>query len=170
MHFAVRLVVGIAAAACLTAGLHFALGSDAATRPIVPVDARGIAREPGATDVRPTPLAVERGMAWLVYLAAPGTVVPDRVAPVVAILPGGTMRLERAPPAADRPADAGHWLAAGVVLPVARLDALDPGARASLLRVLEAWSAGLAFRPSRAIGLGVAFGPADVDALVRWAR
>jgi hypothetical protein len=115
------------------------------------------------------PAAVPRGEAWLLYIAAPGEVLPARVAPVAEIGAGGAVRLVRPAPVPAGP-EAEPWWAAGIVLPGDRLGGLDPLGRAALLALMRAWRGTIGLgSPWRALTFGIA-DPEELQVLSRWER
>ncbi len=109
------------------------------------------------------------GEARLIYLARRRESLPDGTAPILAIEPGGVIRLCTPPPLAATPGPA-VWPRLGILLPRERLSALLPAERASLLRIWTTVSRGGGVSPGQIVARDLDYRPEEVATLLRWQR
>ena len=110
-----------------------------------------------------------RNRAVLIYLVSDPERMPPQVAPVAEVLEDGRIAVQRLPPLPESP-ESGPWLAAGVVLPRPGLVDLTPEQRVALLDLCNAFSGGDRLQADQVIGLGFAFGEAEMRRLLNWLR
>lgn len=114
--------------------------------------------------LRPTP--------GTILLANRGASMAPDIAPVVEILANGELLLRRSLPVAVDPQDSpilshdGHG--AGVVLPVADLDALSPRARGALIWLIQEWLVERPVSPAKFAANGLQLNRLALHRLLSW--
>lgn len=161
-----RLGVALAVALIATVGLQGWITN---------ADKQARARSPATPAMSPPtpaeglrlPLSPVPGQVWLATRLE--AVAPD-VAPVVQVLPDGSLALRRAPPLAVAPSDRGHGRAGAVavLLPAGRLAALDPAQRGALLELVGAWLDERPVPTTRLRLVDVSADPAELARLLAW--
>lgn len=158
LRLGVALVAAVVATVALQGWVTDADKLARARSPTAPVPA-----PPSPAAALRLPLSPVPGQVWLATRLE--AVAPD-VAPVVQVLPDGSLALRRAAPLAGEPADRGHGRAGAVavLLPAGRLAALDAAQRGALLELVGAW---LDERPVPATRLHLVDVSADAGELAR---
>jgi hypothetical protein len=172
-----RLLLGLVLAAVLTFVLHIWVGRDPNSQPPVSVSpippggdtvpAAGEAA--GKATVTPTVLDTLHGEALLVYLGQRREKLPAGAAPVLAIEPGGAIRLAVPPPLSDRPGRE-IWAKMGILLPKERLVHLTPPERSSLLRIWAAVAPEGWLRERQIVATDLDFRPEELTPLLKRQR
>lgn len=162
LRLAVAFVVAVGATVLLQGWISDADKLARARSPAAPVPA-----PPTPAEALRLPLAPVPGQVWLATRLE--AVAPD-VAPVVQVLPDGSLALRRASPLAVGPADRGHGRAGAVavLLPSSRLAALDAGQRGALLELVGAWLDERPVPMARLRLVDVVADPAELARLLLW--
>lgn len=162
--FAGRLLLGLGAAAALTAVLSLSLRGPALAAPSPP---------PFAPPRLAPPLPPLQPGPGPVLLCADRARLPAAAQPVLAIAADGAVRLVRAGPCLDLPRPSPLRPSPGsaaVLLPAADLARLSPAARGGLLECLGALLAARPVRPADLALAGVAAAPDELSRLLSWVR
>lgn len=162
LRLGAALVVAFVATAALQGWITDADKEARARVPAAPVQA-----PPTPAEALRLPLLPVPGQVWLATRLE--AVAPD-VAPVVQVLPDGTLALRRAPRLAVNPSDTGHGRngAVAVLVPASRLAALDAAQRGALLELVGGWLAERPVPPARLRLVDVSADPAELARLLAW--
>lgn len=162
LRLGVAFVIAVVATVALEGWISDADRLARARSPTAPVPSL-----PTPAEALRLPLAPVPGQVWLATRLE--AVAPD-VAPVVQVLPDGSLALRRASPLATGPADRGHGRAGAVavLLPQSRLAALDAGQRGALLELVGAWLDERPIPTARLRLVDVAAEPAELAQLLLW--
>ncbi len=109
------------------------------------------------------------GTAIRFHLATILDQLPKDCAPVIRVLPGGSLQIPVAPPIAMRPG-AMTWPDVGVLLPQARVCDLSASERSSLLAIWSRLAGSTGLTPDRVRTPGCRFQEGELDLLLRWLR
>jgi hypothetical protein len=110
-----------------------------------------------------------RGTADAFHLAPDRNGLPPEIAPVLTVLPGGTIKLLKDPPRVGAPGPI-RWSAVGIVLPVQALVGLSPSERSSLLLIWTRLGGKGRLEASRVVPHGVEIRAGEFELLTRWMR
>lgn len=177
MTWSLRARVGVALLGALGVIVALQLAAEAfderqqpkpRARPVPAAESAG-APSPAAARRAVVGLRATQGVVALCHRLR--SLAPD-VAPVVEVLAGGEVVLRRPEPLPSRPAaDAPlsrEGYGAAVVLPVADLRELDPGARSALVDLLARWIRDRPVAPDRLRPIDVAAPDAALRRLLSW--
>jgi hypothetical protein len=155
-----RLALGLLLAAVAIAALQWWVGES---------EAREVVAAPRQDGPMLAAVALPRGSARRIVIAAASAALPEGCAPVIEIGRGGALRvpIPAPPPAGPLPEP---WPVAGILLPRPALAALDPRERARLLEVIGAFVGAEPLAPDRLALAGVEARPGELDELARWLR
>lgn len=162
LRLGAALVVALVATVALQGWITDADKQARARSPVAPAQS-----PPTPAEALRVPLTPVPGQVWLATRLE--AVAPD-VAPVVQVLPDGSLALRRAPPLATNPSDRGLGGAGAVavLLPASRLAALDAAQRGALLELVGAWLDERPVPPARLRLVDVSADPAELARLLVW--